>query len=185
MPIEMQRRMLPIMFHIDTNLINARGKLDTMNQIEKWANDEVILINMSGISHDEAKAGGNVARTRKANTHIFTMPDEDVGPHDPLHRRIEEALFPGGAQDDNQRNDVRVVFEAAKYGAILITRDGGSRSQPGGMLGHRDKLRDAVRIVSDVEAVELVRKKIQERDDFNRRVEREFGLPLPGWTGHD
>jgi len=185
MSIEMQRRMLYMMFHIDTNLINARGKLDTMNQIEKWANDEVILINMSGTSYDEARAGGNPARERKANTHIFTLPDQDVGRHDPMYRRIEDALFPGGDKDDNQRNDVRVVFEAAKYGATLITRDGGSKSQPGGMLGHRDQLKDFVRILSDVEAVDLIRRTIQERDDFNRRVEREFGLPLPQWTGQD
>ncbi len=185
MTIQMMRRMLPMMFHIDANLINARGKLETMNQIAKWADADVILINMSGTSYDEAKAGGNPERTKKANTHIFTLPDEDVGPHDPVYRRIEATLFPGGAKDDNQRNDVRVVFEAAKYGALLITRDGGSKTQPGGMLGNRDKLKDVVSIVSDAEAVELIRKKIQERDEFNRRVAGEFGVPLPEWTGLD
>ena len=47
------------------------------------------------------------------------------------------------------------------------------------------KLKEFVRILSDVEAVDLIRRTIQERDDFNRRVEREIGLPLPQWTGQD
>src|SRR5260221_11663920 len=106
MAIETLRRMLytPI-FHIDTNLINARGKLETMNQIEKWAEDEVILVHMSGVSFKEAQAGGNAARTRKALTHIFTLTDERISSDDPMYRRIEAALFPNGAKSDSERND--------------------------------------------------------------------------------
>ena len=184
--IEMLHRMLctPI-FHIDTNLINARGKLETMNQMEKWAEDEVILVHMSGVSFKEAQAGGNVARTRKALTHIFTLTDEDIAPEDPTYRRIEAALFPNGAKSDNERNDVKVVYEAKHYAAILVTRDGGSRTQPGGILGNRHKLKDFVEILSDVEAVEFIRGKIAERDKFNQRVARECGGVLPEWTGRD
>lgn len=58
--MEMDRRMLytPI-FHIDTNMINAYGKLPAMNQLEKWADDEVILINMSSVSFNESQQGNN------------------------------------------------------------------------------------------------------------------------------
>ncbi|MFZ2148276.1 MAG: hypothetical protein WAV28_13750, partial [Sedimentisphaerales bacterium] len=181
-----QRRMLytPV-FHIDTNLINARGKLDTMNQIEKWADDEVILVNMSGVSFKEAQAGTNLARTKKALSHIFTLTDESIDPNDPLYRKIEAALSPAGARTDNQRNDIKIIFEAARYEAILITRDGGSRAQPGGILGNRSKLRDVVRVMSDTDAVSFIRDKINERDDFNRRVAREYGGQLPSWTCQD
>ncbi|MGH7261601.1 MAG: hypothetical protein ACREI9_13135 [Nitrospiraceae bacterium] len=124
--MEMQRRMLYTpAFHIDTNLINSRGKLETMNQIEKWAADKVILVNMSGVSFKEAQAGGDLARTKKALSHIFTLTDESIDPNDLLYQRIEAALFPEGVQTENQRNDIKIVFEAAKYEAILITRDGG------------------------------------------------------------
>lgn len=186
MVIEMLRRMLytPI-FHIDTNLINARGKLDTMNQIEKWANDEVLLVNMSGVSFKEAKADGNPARTRKVHTHIFTDTDETIDSNDPVYRKIEAALFPQGTKTENERNDVKIVYEAMHYAAILVTRDGGSRTQPGGILGNRDKLKDIVRILSDSEAVAFIGEKVAERDDFNRRVKREFGGQLPEWTGKD
>lgn len=186
MAIEMRPRYLftPI-FHIDTNLINARGKLETMNQIEQWANDELILVQMSGVSFNEAQAGGNLERTEKALSHLFTMTNEQIKADDPLYQKIETALFPRGAQTENERNDVKIVYEAAHYAAILITRDGGSRTQPGGILGNRHKLGDIVQILSDSEAIAFIRVKITERDEFNRRVVREFGGKLPDWAGQD
>lgn len=184
--IQMQRRMLytPV-FHIDTNLINSRGKLQSMNLLERWAENEIILINMSGVSFKEAQADGDLLRTKKALSQIFTMTDETINSTDPLYREIEQAVFPGAPKDDNQRNDLKIVFDAAKYAAILITRDGGSKTQPGGMLGNREKLRDYVTIMSDSEAVALVEAKIAERDKFNRRVAAEYGGELPPWAGKD
>jgi hypothetical protein len=166
-------------------MINARGKLQTMNQIEKWAENNVILVNMSGISFKEALAGGNLARTKKALSQIFTLTDKNIDHSDPLYRRIEETLFPRGVHTENQRNDIKIVFVASRYEAILITYDGGSRRQPGGILGNRDKLRDVVQVMSDTEAVSFIRDKIASRDNFNRRVAREYGGELPDWTGED
>lgn len=185
MTIQLQPRNLPLMFHIDTNRLNARQALATMNQIERWADDEVILINMSEAAYDEARAGSNPQRTRKATGFIFTIETDDEIAEHPTYQHIEAALFPEGARDQNQRNDVRVVFEAQKYGAMLITNDGASKSQPGGILGNRDKLNGMVRIFNDEEAVEFIRSKIAERDDLNRRIAQEFDLPLPEWTGRD
>lgn len=182
----MQRRMLytPV-FHIDTNLINARGKLEAMNQIEKWAEEELILVNMSGVSFKEAQAGGNLERTKKALSQIFTLTDENIDPNDPLYLKIETALLPEGAKTDNERNDVKIIYEAAHYAAILVTRDGGSRTQPGGILGNRDKLINIVMIFSDFEAEAFIREEIKKRDEFNQRVNREYGVELPEWTGKD
>lgn len=171
-------------FHIDTNLINARRKLTAVNQLEKWFEDEAILINMSSTAHGEAQADGNSMRMRKANQNIFTATSP-VDATDPLYQKIESALFPEGARDENQRNDVRIVCEAAKYAAILVTGDGGSKTQPEGILGNRLKLRDIVQILSLDEAVDFVRQKIRERDEFNVQVVKEFGGELPSWTGHD
>jgi len=185
MTIRMERRLLYIpVLHIDTNLINARQKLATVNQLEKWYDDEVILINMSATAHGEAQADGNAMRTRKANKNIFTATPP-VAPSDPLFKNVESALFPDGACDENQLNDVRIVCEAAKYAAILVTGDGGSKTQPGGILGTRHKLKDIVKILSPDEAVDFVRQKIQERDEFNVQFVKEFGGELPPWTGHD
>lgn len=183
--MRMEPRLLYIpVLHIDTNLINARQKLAAVNQLEKWFDDEVILINMSATAHGEAQAGGNPMRTRKANQNIFTATPP-IGSSDPMYKKVESALLPEGACDENQRNDVRIVCEATKYAAILVTGDGGSKTQPGGILGNRHKLKDVVRILSPEEAVEFVRQKIRERDEFNRQFVKEFGGELPSWTGRD
>ena len=179
----MNRRLLYIpVLHIDTNLINARQKLPAVNQIEKWFENEVILINISGTARGEALAGNYVPRTRKSNKQIFTAT-QPMEPSDPLYSKVETALFPEGVRDDNQRNHVRIVCDAAKYAAILVTGDGGSKTQPGGILGNRDKLRDVVKILSLDEAVAFVREKITERDEFNVQVAKDFGGELPPWTG--
>jgi hypothetical protein len=181
----MQRRMLYIpVLHIDTNLINAKQKLDAVNQLERWEEAGVILINMSATARIEAQAGGNKERERKANQQIYTAT-APVHDGDECFRRVQSALFQDGIKDQNQENDVRIVCEAAKYGAILVTADGASKSQRGGILGNRDKLRDMVPIMSPDEAVDFVRSKIRERDDFNRRVCKEIGGELPPWTGRD
>lgn len=181
----MERRLLYIpVFHIDTNLINARQKLPAINQLEKWSGDEVILVNMSLTAHREAKAGGDPLRTQKANQQIYTAtPAAEAS--DPLYAEIESALFPQGASDNNERNDVKIVYDAAKYVAILITGDGASKTQLGGMLGNRHKLKHLVQILSPDEAVSFVRQKIRERDEFNIKLKAEFGGRLPPWTGKD
>jgi hypothetical protein len=187
MTIALQRRMLYVpILHIDTNLINARQKLPAVNQLERWYADGVILINMAGTAREEALAGGDARRTRKANQQIFTMTRPT--PVDSARfKAIESVLFPGGAQDENQRNDVRIVADAIHYAAILVTADGGSKTQPGGILGNRARLTEkfGVQIMSPQEAVAFVRQKIQERDDFNRRLADEYGGDLPDWTGQD
>jgi hypothetical protein len=187
MAITIQRRMLYIpVLHIDTNLINSRQKLVAVNQLEKWYADGVILINMAGTARDEAVAGGNARRTQKANQHIFTMTPQATVPSERF-KAIESVLFPGGARGKNQQNDVRIVADAIHYAAILVTNDGGSRSQPCGILGNRDALdqRFGIRILSAHEAVDFIRSKIRERDDFNRQIVREFGGTLPEWTDTD
>ena len=185
MAIEMKRRMLYIpILHIDTNLINSREQIHQVNQLERWFENDVILINMSSTAHIESKAGNDHRRTRKANQQISTV-SPPIQTNDPQFNKIELLLFPSGAQNENQRNDVRIVCEAAKYQAILVTGDGSSRRQPGGILGNREKLRYFVQIMSPDEAVDFVRKKIHERDEFNMRVSREFGGNLPPWTGLD
>ncbi|MCX5888672.1 MAG: hypothetical protein NTY36_04385 [Deltaproteobacteria bacterium] len=182
MTIQMNPRLLYIpVLYIDTNLINARQKLPTVNQLEKWFKDEVILINLPSTAYGEALAGNNAMRTRKANQQIYTLTTS----YDPLYSKVESALFPEGAHNDNQRNDVKIVCDAAKNVAILVTGDGGSKTQPGGILGNRDKLRNVVRILSPDEAVAFVREKIRERDEFNKQIAEQFGYELPPWTGLD
>ena len=183
--MQMLRRMLylPIL-HMDTNLINARQKLESVNQLERWYEDEIILINWSSTARAESKADGDLRRTKKVDMQIFTTTPA-IQIDNPFYKEVEAALFPNGATSDNQQNDVKIVCEAAKYAAILITNDGGSKSQPGGILGNRNKLAGRVQIMSPDEIVVHIRMKISERDNHNRRVAVEFGGALPLWTDRD
>lgn len=189
--VNMQLRMLykPV-FHLDANLINARQKLEAVNQLEKWRDDDVICLVMAGAAHAEAQAGagGNAkARTRKAASHIFTINDAGEAKEDDSYTKVKKILWGDGTVNDNQANDVEVVCEAIKWHAILVTKDGGSKSQPGGILGNREELlrQFRVRIYRPEEAVEYIRSKITERDKFNSQVAALSGKPAPEWTGQD
>lgn len=189
--INMQRRRLytPV-FHLDANLINARRKLEAVNQLEKWRDDDVICLVMAGVAHTEAQAGAgrNVqARTRKAASHIFTINDAGEAKEDDSCSKVKKILWGDGAVNDNQANDVEVVCEAIKWHAILVTKDGGSKTQPGGILGNREELlrQFCLQIYRPEEAVEYIRSKITERDEFNAQVAALAGKPVPEWTGRD
>lgn len=184
--IEMQRRELYLpVFHIDTNLINARGKLDTMNLLEKWASEYLISIVMSDTGMSEALAGEDGRRHRKAMEQIYTINEAPPDKSDWRYELVAKALWPDGPKNQNQENDVAIVMEAIKYNAYLVSNDGGSKSQAGGIVGNRDKFQDHVKVLRPQEAVDLVRQAIQKRDDFNRKVAAQTGQALPEWTGKD
>ena len=180
-----RRRLYTPIFHIDTNMINARGKLPAMNKIEAWAENEIILINMSNASFTEAQAGNNLSRIKKALLQIFTLIDNGITESDAMFQNVSNALFPDGIEDDNQRNDVVIVCDAIKNNAILITNDGGSKKQPGGILGNAHKLKDYVKIMRDTEAIEFINSQITRRDNINKQVADHTGEALPEWTGKD
>ena len=173
-------------FHIDANRLNARLCLSNMNKLEKWHEDGVITIEMSEVAQSEAASGGDLKRKSKAYGYIFTKtlagtPDEKSRLH-----AIEGILFPDGAKAENERNDVAVVFNAMKYEAILITNDGDSKRQPRGILGNRQKLkRLRAEILTDEEAVQLVRDLIKKRDERTRRYCERVGEALPDWVAKD
>ncbi|HXU36694.1 MAG TPA: hypothetical protein VN937_10050 [Blastocatellia bacterium] len=79
------------------------------------------------------------------------------------------------------------MFQAFHNKLPLITNDGGSRRQPGGMLGNRKRLDEAlgIKIITDEEAVDQVRNLIRVRDDRAKWCHDNDGLPLPDWVGAD
>lgn len=187
---DMERRMLytPV-FHLDTNLINARQVNEAVNRLEKWQTDGVICIAMAGVAHAEAQAGkgtGALARQRKAATHLYTISDAGEAKEDDTFTKVEKILW-GEAKDGNQTNDVAIVCEAIKCHAILVTNDGDSSSQKGGILGHRDALREqfGIEIYRPEEAVAVIREKIAERDARNAEIAGMTGMPVPLWSGQD
>jgi hypothetical protein len=185
--MEMPDRELILCFHIDTNRLNSRGKLPNITELEGWHDRGLITVILSEPVLRESTAGNDALRSEKAASYVYssTLADTD----DERHRLklIESVLFPDGAKTQNQLNDVEIVFNAFKYGRILVTNDGGSKRQPGGMLGNAALLWELlrVRIVTDAEAVAMTREKIRERDQRARYSSRITGEPLPEWVGKD
>ena len=100
--------------------------------------------------------------------------------------KINKILFPNGATTPNQWNDVEIVFNAWKYQSILLTNDGGSKRQPGGILGNRDRLAVlGIRVMRPLEAVSEVKQAIQKRDHRVMLETMRTGEQLPDWVGRD
>ncbi len=182
----MVNRYVTLDFLIDTNRINARGNLPHMNQLEKWHENGVIAIEMSDVAQQESTKGGNATRTSKAYSYIFSVTRISNPSEFAIFKKIEHILFPDGPTKDSEKNDVLIIFKAWQDKSILITNEGKSRRQPGGMLGNRDKLKQlGIDVMTDEEAVTLVVKKIKERDRYAKRIAERTGEKLPSWVGTD
>jgi hypothetical protein len=184
--MEMPGRQTLLRFHIDTNRINSKRKLECMNILEHWNDAGVIYIEMAERAQIEALQAYDKKRSKKAYTYIATETLAETADEIQLMKKIAAALFPDGIRDPKERNDVEIVFNAHKYYAILITDDGGSRRQPGGILGNRDKLRGlGIEVMRDFEAVELVKQELVERDKIAREISLIDSICLPDWVGKD
>src|SRR5215210_2654668 len=105
-------RDLKLSFQIDTNRINSRSKLPAMNRLEDWHRKGLIEILLSEPAQHEALAGQLPSRVSKAYGYIFSR-ETFRGPEEIAEEeKIEQILFPGGAQSESERNDVRIVAHA-------------------------------------------------------------------------
>jgi len=183
----MDQRFIGLMFQIDTNRINAKQNLEHMNRLEQWAANDVIELDMAEVALTEAMAGGNTQRAAKAINSIYSETFASTSQERQMLATIERILFPEGADDQNKRNDVEIVFNATKYCSILVTADGDSKTQPRGILGNAEALKKAVgiEIMRDAEAVELVESRIRARDAHCRKRFELEGTPIPDWVGQD
>lgn len=179
-------RYLHRVFQIDTNRINSRSKLPAMNQLEKWHKNRVILLEMAEIAQDEAVFGDDPQRTEKALIYTHSKSLATTNEEQVLLRKIEAILFPKGINTNNQKNDVEIVFAAKKYCGYLITSDGASKAQPGGILGHKKELQQlGINVMSDIEAVDYIRTLIIARDIIAKDNSERTGEPLPLWVNKD
>jgi hypothetical protein len=171
---------------IDTNKINSRGRDADMNQLEAWGHTGVIDIVLSETAHEEATADHDPRRVAKANGHVISESLARTTEECRILAAIAQKMFPSIVLNRNQENDVEIVFNSWKYGAILVTNDGDSRSQPRGILGSRAELEKlAIRVMRPSEAVTEVRRKIAVRDSIARQSAESDGRAPPAWVGND
>jgi hypothetical protein len=127
------------LLHLDANAVNAQQADDSLNELERLAALGKVDLAYSEIAYIEA---GHGSSARQAKTENYTwaglsgQPEFEVS----WRAKIQEAIFPLGVNTDSDRNDVEVVLTAKIAGAILVTRDGNSKTQPRGILGSRTEL---------------------------------------------
>jgi len=149
-------------FFIDTNMINARGRLPFMNLIERWDENDVVTVRLPEDAQDEAEAGFSRNRILKARSYIVPLPLIRTAEEQTKLELIQRVLCGARPMSESDRRDALILFTAVKYYAILITADGASNSQPRGILGAAAELKQAVgaQIMSAADAVKLIRREI-------------------------
>lgn len=128
-----------LLFHLDANAVNARQRDTNLNELEHLAALGEIVLEYSETAYNEASHGSNF---RQAKTESYTWAALSGQPEfEKVWRAmIEKAIFPCGVKTASDRKDVEVVLTAKISGAVLVTRDGGSKTQPRGILGSRAEL---------------------------------------------
>jgi hypothetical protein len=153
--------------------------------LEEWARRDVVSLELSLVARNEVLKTGHPLFEQKAYRYIATETLAHTREEMRLLGRIAGILFPEGFRTGSERNDVEIVFNAHKYCAFLVTADGGSKAQPGGILGHAAALRALnIRVMTGQEAVAFVRERILVRDQ-RLWFRHEHGQPLPEWVGRD
>ncbi len=179
----MIERMLPLRFHIDTNCINAKSKNEEMNLLEQWHKNKIISIECPTTAQTEALKGHDTQRTDKALSYVENI---SLSINNTMYKEISSKIF-GDKLTENQVNDVRVIISAIEDNSILVTLDGKSKKQPGGILGNAKWLdqKFQLKVLHPKEAVALVRKYLSKRDKsalFHAKIDNS---PLPNWVRND
>ncbi|MDB4304141.1 hypothetical protein N9934_05070 [Desulfosarcina sp.] len=110
-----------------------------MNELEELASQGLCDLLMPKNAWDEAEAGNNIERKEKTWEYFFIEPTHTDNQKF-WFKEIEKIIFPNGARSQNEINDVWILVTVREMRYPLVTNDGESKSQPGGILGNRERL---------------------------------------------
>ncbi len=176
----MPRRNLNRVYQLDANRINAKQKDANINQLEFWHKHKVIFLEMSGIAYDEV-CSGSQRRREKAEDYTWISTNDSLGGEEEFRNLIENILFPQGAKEENEKNDISILLDAKRSFATLVTND---RRH---ILRNADRLlsNGDIRVITAEQAVSEIRKCIRLRDRVARNLAKATGSKLPKWVGKD
>lgn len=171
-------------FIIDTNRVNSRGGLPAMNQLEALEKRGDIKLRYTEEIWREHQ-GANNPKTDAASRKYPAVFHEslDERENEAERKKITDIVFPKGLRDENDKTDVEILRVAKSWNAILVTNDGGSKRQPGGILGAKQKLANiGITIMRDTEAVEHAEREIRSRDAIELRFAVKEGREPASWV---
>ena len=181
---QMPSRNLDLVYHLDANRINAKQQNDSVSQIEQWHKNKVIFLEMSRTAYDEAGSGSGLdsnSRREKADDYTFISTNDSLGVKIEWRTLIEQIVFPHGAKEQNEKNDISILLDAKMGGATLITSDRFHILHYADMLSSRV----GIRVITAKQAVSEIRQCIRRRDAVARNISRKTGRKLPKWVGKD
>lgn len=147
--------MPPLLFHLDANAVNAKQLNPDLNELERLASLGIVELEYSEVAYDEA-ANDKGIREAKAELHTWAGLSHQLELEATWRTLITNATFPNGAPSASQKNDVEILLTAKMAGAILVTSDGASNSQPRGILGSKRELEAlGIKVVTPSEALAL------------------------------
>ena len=141
-------------FFLDANACNALQQIAELNELEEMARIGLIELQYTETTWDESRYG-SAARDGKVAEFIFCglagVNELEV----PWRETIGMIVFPEGVKNENQKRDVDALVTVKLAGGVFVTRDGGSTTQPGGILGHKAELASlGVEVLNFTEAVQ-------------------------------
>ena len=141
-------------FHLDANAMNARQANPDLNRLEDLGRSGEVWIDYSRKAYYEASAGCEPCAD-KAAEHIWMELSGQPGFEEQKRADIARIVFLIGVKTTSQKNDVEILLTAFMCGAILVTSDGASKTQPRGILGSKAELtKIGVRVMTPNEALE-------------------------------
>ncbi len=155
-----------LLFHIDTNCTNERQNDNELNELERLAEFGVIEIQYSEITYSEAEVGKTPERRiKKIDNYTWAGLSGESSLEKEWRERITEAVFPQGLGKKSASNDVEALLTAKLAGAIFVTKEGESKSQPRGILGSKSELLLlGIEVVSPLAALVLAKSQMNYLD---------------------
>jgi hypothetical protein len=110
-----------IVFQMDTNCLNAKQGMEPINKLEKWAEDEHIILVWSQTAQEEAKNNNKPHLQKKANTHIYTIDEDDDSKtnHDNIKLQVFSIMGINEYSSQNEVNDAKIICEAPNIAQFL------------------------------------------------------------------
>jgi len=148
---------IPVLYLLDANACNSLQRIGQLNELERMADAGLIDLLYTETTWDEAQFGSMQRRCKVSDFSFVGLSNdaENRRLQRPWREAIEQIVFPTGAKNDNERRDVETLLTVKTSGGVFVTNDGASRTQPGGILGHKVQLaRLGIEVLNFTEALE-------------------------------
>lgn len=132
----------PLLFLLDANACNALQRIGELNELEHLAHARKIDLMYTETTWDEAQFGSLIRRDKVRQFFFVGLSKDEENNllQQPWRDEIGRLVFPHGIKSDSQRRDIEALLTVKMSCGYFVSSDGGSKRQPGGILGHKSQL---------------------------------------------